>query len=254
MFPTLIKIGPLTIRTYGFFVAVGIFVAIQYLIRRGKAKGISEAAITDLSLYAIVAGLVGARITYVLQNLSYYARHFSEVFKIWEGGLVFYGGFIAGTLAVVVYLRYHRDIRLGTLADIVAPALALGHFFGRLGCFFAGCCYGAPSHLPWAVTFCNAETLAPRGVPLHPTQLYEAVGSLAIFFLLDWYNRSRHQEGFAFLAYLFFYGFLRFLVEFLRADERGAFILGFSPSQVLSLVLMAAALILFVRLHHEPDR
>lgn len=246
MFPTFLKLGPLTIRTYGLMVAIGLFVALQYLLYSAKKKNIPENRVLDMVLYAVVAGLVGARLAYVLFTLPYYAQHPIEIFKIWEGGLVYYGGFIAGALAVIGYVRVHRDMRLWVLADLLAPALALGHVFGRIGCFFAGCCYGAPTHLPWAVTFCNPESLAPAGIARHPTQLYEAFGNLVIFGLLDRYNRSKHREGDTFAAYLILYGLLRFNVELLRADERGVFLLGLSPGQGVSLVAIAIGVVLLV--------
>jgi phosphatidylglycerol:prolipoprotein diacylglycerol transferase len=246
MFPILLKLGPVTIRTYGLLVAVGFFVALQYLLRRAGRFSIPENRLLDLVLYVIVAGLVGARIAYVLFNWSFYSHRLFDVFKVWEGGLVFYGGFIAAVITVILYAARHKDLRLWTVGDLFAPALALGHAFGRLGCFFAGCCYGLPTHLPWGVQYCSTEALAPLGVSLHPTQLYEAAGNLAIFFALDLYNRRRHPEGYAFASYLMLYAALRFCVEFLRGDERGAFFAGLSPSQVGSLLVAVAAVTIFV--------
>lgn len=246
MLPTLLHIGPFTIRTYGLFVAIGIFAGLRYMLYAAKKNNIPGNKVLDLVLYAVAAGIIGARLAYVLTSLPYYAQHPVEIFKLWEGGLVYYGGFIAGAIAVVAYVFSHRELRLWRLADIVAPALALGHVFGRIGCFFAGCCYGAQCTLPWAVTFSNPESFAPAGVSRHPTQLYEAFGNLVIFILLDRYNRSTHREGLAFAVYLVFYGVLRFCVEFLRADERGAFVLGMSPGQAISIIAMAAGIVIFI--------
>ncbi|MFH1367724.1 MAG: prolipoprotein diacylglyceryl transferase [Elusimicrobiota bacterium] len=246
MFPTLIKLGPITLKTYGFFVALGMFAALQYLLRKGKKAGIREENILDLSLYAIVAGLAGGRLAYVAFNAGYYSRNFWEIFRVWEGGMVFYGGLLLGALAVIFYVRKHPAIRFWALADIAAPALALGHVFGRIGCLFAGCCYGSKTALPWAVKFTNPESLAPLNVCLHPTQIYESLGNLAIFIFLDWYNRYKHAEGRAFWVYLFFYGMLRFHIEFLRGDERGVFLLGMSPGQGGSLAIILIALYAFL--------
>jgi phosphatidylglycerol:prolipoprotein diacylglycerol transferase len=247
MHPILFSFGPLTIRTYGFLVALGLFAALHYLVRTAKRKNIPENAILDLVLYAVVAGMIGARLTYVALNWGFYVRHPADIFKIWEGGLVFYGGFLAGAAAVIVFLRQRQELRLWTMADLIAPALALGHFFGRLGCFFAGCCYGVPSTLPWAVRFTHPDSLCQNPLPLHPVQLYEAAGNLALFFVLDWYNRGEHREGNTFAWYLLFYGVLRFLMEFLRMDDRGGFIAGMSPSQLVALVMMVIAIALFRR-------
>jgi phosphatidylglycerol:prolipoprotein diacylglycerol transferase len=252
MYPELLHIGPLTIRTYGVMVALGLFAALRYIAWQGRRENISEDSVMDLGLYIIVAGLLGARIAYVAQNWQYYSANISAVFKIWEGGLVFYGGFIAGTIAALIYLRAHREINLWVFGDIIAPALALAHFFGRIGCFFAGCCYGSACHLPWAVKFTNAQSLAPLNVALHPVQLYESAGNLLIFIFLDWYNRHRHKTGFALGAYLVLYALLRFHMEFLRSDDRGGVWFGLSPSQLVALFsLVAGALILGLKNHEQ---
>lgn len=251
MFPELLNIGPFTLRTYGLFVALGMFVALQYVLRKAKKAGIPEESILDIGLYAIVAGLVGGRLAYVALNFRYYSGNFWEIFRVWEGGMVFFGGLILGALAVILYVRKHPKLRLWALADIIAPAIALGHVFGRIGCFFAGCCYGKETTLPWAVKFTNEGALAPLNVCLHPTQLYESAGSLAVFFFIDWYNRRKHAEGRAFWLYLFLYGMLRFHVEFLRGDERGGFVLGMSPGQMVSLLLILAAVYIFAKSKNE---
>lgn len=247
MFPTLLHIGPFTIRTYGLFVAVGFFFGLQYLLRRAARNAVPEKNMLDMTLYAVVAGLLGARLTYVLQNWGFYRAHPADIFRLWEGGLVFFGGFIAGAAAAVWYVRAHRGLRLGMIADMTAPALALGHMFGRLGCFFAGCCYGLPASLPWAVTFCNPESIAPTGIPRHPTQLYEAAANLGLFLFLERFRRRPHREGSVFSVYLVLYGVIRFLIEFLRGDDRGRFIAGLSPSQLVSLLIVAGGTYLFLK-------
>jgi phosphatidylglycerol:prolipoprotein diacylglycerol transferase len=254
MFPILLKLGPLTIRTYGVLIAIGLFVALRYISVQGRRENISEDSIMDMGLYIIVAGLLGARAAYVAQNWQYYSSNITAIFKIWEGGLVFYGGFIAGLVAALIYLRAHREINLWVFGDIIAPALALAQSFGRIGCFFAGCCYGSACALPWAVTFKNAQSLAPLNVALHPVQLYESAGCFLIFIFLDWYNRHRHKTGFALGAYLVFYALLRFHLEFLRSDDRGGAWIGLSPSQIISLfALVSGALILVLKNHAKTQ-
>jgi phosphatidylglycerol:prolipoprotein diacylglycerol transferase len=246
MFPVLLKIGPLTVRTYGLMVAVGFFLSLQYILYRAKKKGLPENKVLDVVLYTIVAGLIGGRLAYVLLNWSFYVRHFPKVFQIWEGGLVFYGGFAAGLVVIIMYGNKHREFGFMKFADILAPAVALGHFFGRLGCFSAGCCYGLPSKMPWAVTFTNENALAPLNISLHPTQLYEAFTNIVIFFVLDWFNRYEHPRGQAIGAYLFFYGVVRFHIEFLRGDDRGSFIFGLSPSQNIAVISVVAGIVILV--------
>jgi phosphatidylglycerol:prolipoprotein diacylglycerol transferase len=254
MYPTLFKLGPLTIKTYGLLVALGMFAALQYILSKSKKANISPERVMDLVLYIIVAGLIGGRLAYVLLNFGYYSQNFLEVFKVWEGGMVFYGGLVLGALAGIIYVRRHSSLKLPQLADIFAPGIALAHVFGRLGCFFAGCCYGKLCELPWAVKFTNAQSLAPTGVRLHPTQLYEAAGNLTIFIFLNWYNKFNHRAGKTFWVYLFLYSMLRFHVEFLRGDDRGGFLLGMSPGQVISFMVIFVSIIYITKLKDETRK
>jgi phosphatidylglycerol---prolipoprotein diacylglyceryl transferase len=248
MHPTLFSIGPLTVKTYGLMVALGMFAALQYVLFRAKRAKIPEENMLDLVLYMIVAGLVGGRLAYVLLNFGYYMQTPSEIIKVWEGGMIFYGGLALGALAGYAYIKKHKALSLPKIADISAPAIALGHAFGRLGCFFAGCCYGSVCDLPWAVRFSDPRSLAPTGIGLHPTQLYEALGNLLIFVFLDWYNRFEHKPGKAFWVYIFFYGMLRFHIEFLRGDDRGGFVLGMSPGQLISFAAVLVSIFFITRL------
>lgn len=253
MHPILFNLGPLTVRTYGVMVALGMFVALQYMLFRAKRAKLPQENLLDLALYMIVAGLIGGRLAYVLLNSGYYAQNPSEIIRVWEGGMVFYGGLALGALAGVLYLRKHRKLGLAKVADLFAPAIALGHAFGRIGCFFAGCCYGSVCDLPWAVKFADPRSIAPVGVLLHPTQLYEALGDLLIFVFLDWYNRFEHREGKAFWVYVFLYGMLRFHVEFLRGDDRGGFLLGMSPGQAVSFAAVLAS-VYFITVLREDGK
>lgn len=251
MHPILFHIGPLTIRMYGLFVAIGMLIGLQYVVVMGRKKNIPDTLIMDMGFWSVVAGLVGARLMYVLLNWRYYAANLFDIVKIWEGGLVYYGGVIAGILAAVFFLRRHREIGLWAVFDLVAPGLALGHFFGRIGCFFAGCCYGAPCELPWSVTFSDPASLAPLNAQLHPTQLYEAIGTAAIFVILHLFSRRSPRAGYVTAAYLALYGIVRFSLEYFRGDDRGAFLAGFSPGQVISLILILSAAVIFTIKKHE---
>ncbi|NIA19941.1 MAG: prolipoprotein diacylglyceryl transferase, partial [Xanthomonadaceae bacterium] len=152
MHPILLKWGILTIHTYGVMVAAGFLLAMIYAVRAGKREGLDAEIIYDLFFYALLFAILGARLLYVLINLSYYRLHPLEILYIWRGGLVFYGGFIAAVSAVYFRLRsYHLSIWL--IADIAAPALVLAQAVGRFGCLAAGCCYGAACTLPFAIHF-----------------------------------------------------------------------------------------------------
>ncbi len=251
MHPILFQYGRLTVYTYGLFIALGFFAAVWIAGREARRLGLDPRRIHDLGLVVLVAALVGARLFYVLVEWQYFAEHPLKIFEIWKGGLVFYGGFVVAGLATLAYVHHYR-IPVWLAGDAIVPGLALGQAIGRLGCFFAGCCYGSECHLPWAVTFTDPRGLAPLNVPLHPTQLYSALGNLLIFAVLYGVARKRLRgEGQVFGLYLVLYPAFRFVVEFFRADPRGA--LGFlSTSQALGIPLFLFGLwVLWVRRPEE---
>lgn len=238
MFPIIFKFGGITIHTYGLMIAIGMLAGFEYIIRRARKTGVPQNLVIDLFFYVIVAGIVGGRAFYVVTNWQWYSANLIDIFKVWEGGMVFFGGLIFAFIAGLVFIRI-KKMRFWDTADLFAPAIPLAHFFGRLGCFSAGCCYGKECHLPWAVTFKNAQSLALLNTPLHPTQLYEAGANLLIFFVLAVLSGKKHSPGKVFLLYVFLYSAARFCIEFLRGDERGSFFYGFSPAQAVSAVLFA---------------
>jgi len=179
-------------------------------------------------------------------------------FRIWEGGLVFYGGFIAALLVSIWYLRKHRMPLLKT-SDIFAPAISLGHAVGRAGCILAGCCYGGKADVVawYAVIFPHApRTFAPIGVPLYPTQWMESLGELVIFFLLLIVRRYKRFDGQIIAVYLILYASLRFFDEFFRGDsERGFFLgTGLSTSQFISLLFFPIGILLYILLMRRIKR
>src|ERR1019366_4245118 len=236
MFPILIHLGPLTIRTYGAMVALAFLGSLQMARMAARARRIGEAFLLDLVALLIMSGLLGARLLYILVNLSYFREHPWESVKVWEGALVFYGGFLLAAVVGVIFTRY-RGYAVAEVADCVAPALALGQGIGRWGCFFAGCCYGKPTALPWGVHFKDPASLAPLGVELHPVQLYESAGNLLIAALLwSMLKRKKDTQGGIFWLYVLLYGILRFAMETLRGDDRGPLYGGLAPSQIIALV------------------
>ncbi|MBW2011005.1 MAG: prolipoprotein diacylglyceryl transferase, partial [Deltaproteobacteria bacterium] len=240
------KLGSFTIHTYGFFVATGFLTGIFLAKHEANRVGEDSEKITDLCFYVLIAAIIGSRIFYVLTNLKYFAAEPLDVFKIWNGGLVFYGGFIAALIVLLVYLKKH-GMPLWKILDIAAPSLALGHFFGRLGCFSAGCCYGKLSDLPWAVTFTNPDSLAPLGVPLHPTQLYSAANNLIIFGFLLLFKRIKKFEGQLFWIYVLLYGITRSIIEIFRGDPRGGVLFGIlSVSQTIGAAMSIIAVFMLV--------
>jgi phosphatidylglycerol:prolipoprotein diacylglycerol transferase len=219
--------------------ALAFWFALMAAKRLARREGLNPEVIHDLFFYVLISAIVGSRLFYVATNFETYVRQPLDIFKIWEGGLVFYGGFIAAAIVVVVFLKKNK-IPLWKTADVAAPAVAFGHFWGRIGCFFAGCCYGKTCHLPWAVTFTAPESLAPLNTPLHPTQLYSALNNLAIFGILLFFGRRKKFPGQVFFLYVFLYGITRSIIEYFRDDFRGAVFDGMlSTSQAIGLSLAA---------------
>ena len=254
MHPLLFQFGPLSLRIYGLMVAIAFVAALYLASRLGESRGLSRTFVMDAVTLAVASGILGARILFVALNWSEYRAQPWAIFKIWEGGLVFYGGFILAAATLVYYTKSKKQ-SLGLVADVFAPALALGQAIGRWGCFFAGCCYGRPTAHFWGVTFQDPLALAPLGIKLHPTQLYESLGllgiSVTLFFQL---TRQRWPQGVIFWAYVFLYGLLRYLVEIYRGDDRGGFYLGWSPSQWVALAAMlTAGTVLALRVGHRHE-
>ncbi|MDI6641616.1 MAG: prolipoprotein diacylglyceryl transferase, partial [Elusimicrobiota bacterium] len=226
MFPELIRIGPITLKTYGFFVAVAFLVGMNYAKQRAKNTSIAVEVILDLSLWILVSGLVGARLLYVVLNWEFYKSRLLEVFYIWSGGLVFYGGVLFGFTVGVLY-AIKKKLKPWLLADILAPGIFLGVAIARIGCFSAGCCYGKPTDLPWGIRFTNPASLVPEsalGLKLHPTQIYESIFCFLLFVGLHFLSTSNRKkfDGEIFLISMITYSIWRFFIEFLRWDDRGA--------------------------------
>jgi phosphatidylglycerol:prolipoprotein diacylglycerol transferase len=242
MYPVLLETRYFVIHTYGFFIALGFLSAIFISKREARIAGEDPEKIADLIFWILVAAIIGSRIFYVIVYWNdFYPNKLVDVFKLWEGGLVFYGGFIG---AVLVALGYSYKLKLNFLkmADVLSPAIPFGHFLGRLGCFSAGCCHGKACSLPWSVTFTNPESLAPLNITLHPSQLYESFANFLIFLFIINYKRFKKFDGQVFLSYIIIYAVTRSYLETLRGDYRGAEIFGIlSVSQTVALVLGLSA-------------
>ena len=242
MYPILLEIGSIKLYTYGLFLALGFITAIWFTKRNARFYGIDHQTVSDLFFTILVSAIVGARLLYVAINLDDYTHNLLDIFKIWNGGLVFFGGFITATLAAVVFCRI-KGLEVWKTADVLAPGLALGHALGRFGCLFAGCCFGKVCDLPIAVTFSHPQSLAPLNVPLHPTQLYMVGTNFIIFLILLAIQRRKRFNGMVFLSYVMLYSVFRAAVEYFRGDFRGDFVFEFiSLSQGIGLVVSCLAL------------
>jgi len=255
MHPVLFRIGPLTIHTYGLLVAVGFLIGLGFAVRQARKEGIPADKIIDLGFYILLTAIIGSRLGFILINASYYIKNPLDIFKIWEGGLVFYGGVLLAVPTAVWYVK-KNGLGIWRTADVFAPSIAIGHALGRLGCFFAGCCYGKTAEsLPWAVTFTDPECLARIGIPLHPTQLYESAGEFINFLILITLRRYKSFNGQLFMTYLLLYSVLRFIVEFFRGDvSRGFITPQLSVSQGISILMFLIAVAGLIVLRQRNSR
>jgi len=243
MYPELIKFGPLMIRSYGFFAALGLAFGILTAMRRGKRFGVDAGVMLDMLIYIIISAAIGARACYVIVNFKDYSDDPLRIFNIYNGGLVFYGGLIGVIITLSYYIRAHK-LDFFKVADLLIPALPLGHMFGRIGCFLNGCCYGACTTSAFGVVFPGLHSPVPR----HPTQLYESLFCISSLFFLLFIEKYLKKSGYLFVTYIYLYSAWRFSIEFLRDDDRGAFLFGLSPSQNISLVgvVFATALLVYI--------
>jgi phosphatidylglycerol:prolipoprotein diacylglycerol transferase len=240
--PVLVDLGFFQVPTYGVLLYLGIILAIFLASRRARLVGLSGTRVMDLAAWVVLCGLAGAKILLAITDPSYLTS-LSGLWGLLRAGGVFYGGLVAALVAAVVLLRRYQ-LPFWQVADVLAPSVALGHFFGRLGCFSAGCCYGRSCSEPWGVVFtdplANEISGTPLGVPLHPTQLYEAAFNLTNYVFLAWLFRRRPPAGSVLGAYLITYGIARFVIEFFRGDPDRGFVLGgaLSTSQAIAAVMV----------------
>jgi phosphatidylglycerol:prolipoprotein diacylglycerol transferase len=248
MHPVLFEIGDFTLSTYEAAMSVAFLVAIFLAYRRAAKVGIDQGLVLDLSLWIVIASLLGGRVLFILTRLDEYMRDPVEILKFWRGGMVYYGGLIGGVMAVWIILS-RRKRPFFPVADLLAPYVILGYAIHRsLGCFMAGCCYGAPTDSPWGVVFPPGSAAAVTygvGTPVHPTQLYTAASGFLIFGVLWWLRRRRLFPGALAIALFILYGISRFTIEFFRGDAIRGFIGPLTTSQVISLGLVAVAIAWF---------
>jgi phosphatidylglycerol:prolipoprotein diacylglycerol transferase len=257
--PIAFHLGPLTIRWYGVMMAIAFIAGLWTASRRGLREGIPAEKILDIGPWLIVGTIIGARALHVVTywREEFAGRPFWEVFAVWNGGLVFYGGLIGASLAGILYARF-KHLALWKLADVLAPSIALGYVFGRIGCFLNGCCFGRECDLPWAVTYPMGNLNGAPTHPVHPTQLYDSLLSLMLYIGLAWLYRRKKFDGQVFATYLLCYAVTRSIVESFRGDYTSIHIhsaLHLTPAQLISIGIFAAGAALWAMLRRvQPKR
>jgi len=249
VFPELFKLGPITIYTYGVLLAASYLLGLRLAMWRAQSRGLDASRVLDLGIYIIIAALIGAKLLLLVTDFDEFRRDPAAMLSLARSGGVFYGGLLVAVATAFWYIARHR-MPFWTTCDVFAPGIALGHVTGRLGCFAAGCCYGRPTHVPWAVTFTNPLAAlnvgTPLGIPLHPTQLYEAGAELLILGVLLWTERKgRPFAGRTFWLYMLLYAISRYVIEIYRGDPRGT-VGVFSTSQFISIILAPLAIAMLV--------
>lgn len=240
MFPTLLKIGPITLHSFGLLVILGFMAGTFLAARLARERSLPGEAFLDAAVVMLFSAIAGARLLFVLLNWKHYSANPLQAVSLWEGGMSFHGGIAAGVLSGIWFMR-RRGIALLPMADAAAPALALGYAIGRVGCLLNGCCHGGPTHLPWAISGAFCKDGAP-GLTYHPAQAYAALISLGLCAGLMYAYRRPHRAGQVMALYAAGYSIYRFAIEGVRAGiTADVILLGLTEAQLFSILSLAAA-------------
>jgi phosphatidylglycerol:prolipoprotein diacylglycerol transferase len=261
--PTLFKLGPIEISSYGLALAVSFVAGILVAARRARKYDIDPNRVMDLGIIVAISSIVGSRFLYVIFHLDEFRGHWLDTFNPFQStgqigiaGLTLLGGLLLAIFSGLVYLRA-KKLSFLRFADVVIPSVALGILITRIGCFLNGCCYGTPTGLPWGVLFPfgSAAHYHYGGVNIHPAQLYSSLYGLVIFGALLLLEKHRKFDGFLFFLFLVLYGVARFLVDFVRYYESSMVIggIGLSVNQGISLGMLIAGLILLIA-HYKKTK
>lgn len=241
MKPVLFEFFNVKIYGYGLMIMIGIIAALFLLSYRSKKKQYNEDNIWDMAIFAIICGIIGGKVLYIITDIKYIIQQ-PSVLKNIGNGFVIYGAILGGILAVYLYSK-KKGWDILNVFDLVIPSLPLAQGFGRIGCFLAGCCYGSVTTLPIGVEFPNSP-FAPSNVHVLPTQIFSSVFNFMLALFLLWYDRRERKKGRVFSLYLIIYSIGRFFIEFLRDDPRGHVSI-FSTSQFISLFIVLIGALLF---------
>lgn len=261
MCPRIPLFGGFALPTYGLLVGLGFLVGLSIVSRLAKRRGLDGEKVSNLGVYIAISALLGAKLLMILINFKTYAADPSRIFSLstLQAGGVFYGGLIGALLVSFWYMRKEQLPVLAT-ADVFVPGLAIGHAIGRLGCFAAGCCWGAETDVPWAVVFTDPAARdfvgVPLGIHLHPSQLYESLGTALVGFFLLWRFQRPHRPGVLLGYYLALWSTFRLFVEFTRDNASRVHPLDgpLTTTQWVAIALIVAGIYLLTRrAEHTPE-
>lgn len=242
MHPILFNLGPITVYSYGLMLAIGFLAGIALALKRAPKYNLpNKDDILDISILTIAAAIIGSRLLYVLINWPEYASNPIRILFFNEGGLVFFGGLLGVIITGIPFIII-RKLPVSRILDCCAPSIGVGHFFGRLGCFLNGCCYGRETASSIGVIFPSTGDSIPR----HPTQIYESLFTISLASFILWIDKDTNKfrkkigEGGLFALYIFIYSAGRICIELFRGDPRGS--LGMlSTSQLIGAALLLAS-------------
>ena len=251
MYPVLLQLGNFELRSYGVIFALSLLIGFWVSSKEAEGKGLDPKLVQDFAVYAILGGIIGARIYFILfSEPRYFLEHPWEILAIWHGGIGVIGSLIGGTLVAIWYCR-RNDIPFLKFGDILVPGIALAQTVGQFACLLNGDSYGRPTDLPWAITYTDPRSLAPLNTPLHPIELYEMAAYFLVF-LLVWETRKKQEtDGTVLLTYLSSYGVARFFVEFFRGNP-AIFAWGIPAAQVFGAALILTGVVGYLFLSKVP--
>lgn len=257
MYPEIAHWGFLHIRSYGLMLAIAFLVGTWLGLKEARRNGMDEDKFLTVILFTLIGSILGARVLYVMEHIADYRQQWSSVLALWQGGLTLYGGIVAGTI-VGLWMAKRQGLEVWRVADALAPSLALGTGIGRVGCYLNGCCYGRPTRLPWGIVYPpdTFPSLEFGTTPIHPSQIYFSLASLALFVVL-WRARTRVRfPGQLFWGFIVAYALIRIVLDFTRAYEPNSVLghlggLDVTESQLASLTLALFAVLVLLRLRRR---
>ena len=241
MYPVLVQLGTFELRSYGIIVALSFILGLWLSVKEANRNGLDPGLIQDFAFYALIGGIIGARIYFVVfSNPAYFLQKPWEIVAVWHGGISIIGALIGGLVTAIWYCR-RKKLSFWRFADTLAPGVALGQAAGVFACLLNGDSYGKPTDLAWAITYTDPRAMAPLNIPLHPVEIYEMVIYFLVF-LLVWQTRKKYKtDGFAFLTYIAGYGAARFSVEFFRGNP-AIFAWNIPAAQVFGVTLILVSI------------